>query len=1170
MSGRGFCDYMCRLPSVMMMGERARQEYFDRIMAGSEVMDTSLTWTCEWFKEQLPLESSSGQSLEVAWFNSVCLGGAGDNPGEYPQGSYGTAPGIKVLVFPDSYGYCDGILAAGTKWGRVAETKIVTKAPSSIKLEDMLQYLEPGWDLIIFGTGIDTPADNSVSEVMSHQNAVIKLYLTLLQGIMKKARATKKLVCITCDIFAEEAEIHEEVGVGLVTCAGLWGLSNSARLELDVPVHVVDTEWALQEESMPYLASEIFRESTFGKNTVRVLNSGRYVARHMPTQPYEVSGAQFELPIDGIIAITGGNGALAMVMGQYLLAKVEEALAKGKAKGSAAKCQIKFLSRSAKISDQNLPGWKAIEERAQRLGVKAEQCKCDIGSREQVESFVTECAPNLRGVLHAAGVLQDAMLFNQTWEKYEMVFDPKSRAALYLHEALEKDENPGLEFFWLFSSTAVYGNPSATNYSCANAYLDALARHRKAMGKPALAIQWSSWAEAGMAANLTGAARERVFSSAQPPFSNVEGISGLEAGLRTALPCFSVNKWNAVALLGQSFQLEVPAILRNFTSSFVPNPPESLLGGNQDIYSMYSDAMGLGDNLVYSTLVEPTETCDLIARAVKEPRAPRRLASAAPAPATQVDFAAAEESGDDTADESEEPSEPIEARIAARCEAEKARPPYWQFVNNDVLQENNSKRAPGLFYGIEFPWNADMLAEFGPRWLTRAFHKAGTLPKNNKVTRVTVDKSVKVDAGNNASKFLFDVQYMWKADYLHTQLFAKIPFPFDGTTLTDRLSSSVNKQPMDLYEINTYRVLESSLPVKTPRFYFGDISNMTTNFILITERVPFAELGGRREDLGPYEVEGPYEKCKDWMLRPPAKAYYLLTFQMQARIAGAHKSGWMGSQDFLRTHGLQREWPDPENPGLWGVNPAGSTGVAAGMARKKLEACLRFMSGPAKVIFPAYVAEETYQQKFVDTMLKYQAYLSEINYFKEHNPDYVALGHMNLNMDNAYFWRDESGNLDCGLLDWGGFSSNSIPHKLYWELNCAEFEDIAENLDEYINAFVEEYQRCGGPWLDHDTVRTGIVLTSFQNLYFMVESVPNCLRQCPEKEWATIQDRYDPRISANVGGKSTLRTTLQAMLNGVRIIEELKGDEVLEGWVQSFWTGVLQLPPKSEAIIKGE
>ncbi|CAE7342362.1 unnamed protein product [Symbiodinium microadriaticum] len=125
---------------------------------------------------------------------------------------------------------------------------------------------------------------------------------------------------------------------------------------------------------------------------------------------------------------------------------------------------------------------------------------------------------------------------------------------------------------------------------------------------------------------------------------------------------------------------------------------------------------------------------------------------------------------------------------------------------------------------------------------------AGSLEKSNRVTQLRVE-NIKVTAGNNAGKFLFNVRYANERPGLHTKLFAKVPIsvPFQMTkeTKQDRLSSSVLKQPMDFFEINTYRLAETTLPIPTPKFYYGDISNLTSNFILITERVPFVEMDGR-------------------------------------------------------------------------------------------------------------------------------------------------------------------------------------------------------------------------------------------------------------------------------------------------------------------------------------
>ncbi|CAE7560453.1 CPK2, partial [Symbiodinium necroappetens] len=62
-------------------------------------------------------------------------------------------------------------------------------------------------------------------------------------------------------------------------------------------------------------------------------------------------------------------------------------------------------------------------------------------------------------------------------------------------------------------------------------------------------------------------------------------------------------------------------------------------------------------------------------------------------------------------------------------------------------------------------------------------------------------------------------------------------------------------------------------------------------------------------------------------------------------------------------------------------------------------------------MFPDYVRSDAYIEKFTRTMMTFQAYAREIDYWKHLDHDFIALGHANLNVDNAYFWRDEHGKL---------------------------------------------------------------------------------------------------------------------------------------------------------------
>ena len=105
--------------------------------------------------------------------------------------------------------------------------------------------------------------------------------------------------------------------------------------------------------------------------------------------------------------------------------------------------------------------------------------------------------PPLGGVIHSVGVLSDAAIGNQNWESFETVMWPKILGAWQLHRAtVDRD----LDMFVLFSSVAgVLGNPGQSNHAAANAFLDQLAAHRRALGLAGQAIAWGAWSEVGEA-----------------------------------------------------------------------------------------------------------------------------------------------------------------------------------------------------------------------------------------------------------------------------------------------------------------------------------------------------------------------------------------------------------------------------------------------------------------------------------------------------------------------------------------------------------------------------------------------------------------------------------------------------------------------------------------------
>jgi len=132
--------------------------------------------------------------------------------------------------------------------------------------------------------------------------------------------------------------------------------------------------------------------------------------------------------------------------------------------------------------------------------------------------------PPLRGIVHAAGVLDDGVLIQQEWARFARVMSPKIAGSWNLHRLTM---GLPLDFFVLFSSAAsVLGSAGQANYAAANAFMDALAHERRRQGLPALSINWGAWKTAGMAAALDARDQRRW---AEKGLSAMEPEAGLGA-----------------------------------------------------------------------------------------------------------------------------------------------------------------------------------------------------------------------------------------------------------------------------------------------------------------------------------------------------------------------------------------------------------------------------------------------------------------------------------------------------------------------------------------------------------------------------------------------------------------------------------------------------------------
>jgi myxalamid-type polyketide synthase MxaE and MxaD len=243
-----------------------------------------------------------------------------------------------------------------------------------------------------------------------------------------------------------------------------------------------------------------------------------------------VPAAAAEAPVrgDGAYLVTGGLGGLGMEVARALAVRGAGALvlAGRSAPGEAARAEI---------------------ARIEAAGTRVVVACADVGSAAGVAAIagqIDALGLPLRGIVHAAGVVDDATLLRTGPARLRAVWAPKVRGARNLHRLAAGRE---LDFFVLFSGiAALLGSPGQGAYAAANAYLDALAERRVAAGLPAVSLAWGPWAHAGRVA----ASAERFAADGVEPVQPELGIDAffrLAAGPAPHVAVFSVHaeRWAA-------------------------------------------------------------------------------------------------------------------------------------------------------------------------------------------------------------------------------------------------------------------------------------------------------------------------------------------------------------------------------------------------------------------------------------------------------------------------------------------------------------------------------------------------------------------------------------------------------------------------------------------------
>jgi myxalamid-type polyketide synthase MxaE and MxaD len=361
------------------------------------------------------------------------------------------------------------------------------------------------------GVGTRRDGDATVDSLHRDQVRGSLSAMCLVQGLADLGLEQPPRVVL---VSRRAVSVDSREGIAGLAASTLWGLGRAITYEHpELKVKLVDID-AEDRISANALARELVHSD--GQSHV-ALRSDQRLCASLQTLKADGPSDEIRLSDQGWYVITGGMGGLGLVTAEWLVNK-------------GARYLALFGRRPPSASAQEI-----IADLRQR-GVRVETRRVDVTREAQVAEALTglRASASIRGVIHAAGNLDDGLIAQMTPERFMGVVRTKMDGGWLLHSHTRNDP---LDLFVTFSSVAaLLGSPAQANYAAGNAFLDALADYRRASGMPGLSINWGPWQQVGGLARADGMQRlaDLGFAGITPEIGSAALETLIETGVSQA------------------------------------------------------------------------------------------------------------------------------------------------------------------------------------------------------------------------------------------------------------------------------------------------------------------------------------------------------------------------------------------------------------------------------------------------------------------------------------------------------------------------------------------------------------------------------------------------------------------------------------------------------------